>query len=242
MKAGLRLQVRDLRENAVSIGLLATVGVLVATLITGFAAHWTLGLPVLVALVFGAITAAGVRIFEWNGPMMHAKTAVADGRWARVGSTNLNIASWMGNWELDVVAEDDRFAREMESMFLQDMAHATEIVLKEKRGVRPAVQLPIKPKFNTPTGSAGRAATGVLRIGNAVGAALTNRRALGQAEGRIMFGVGCVLLLATAIVAMWPRVLEVPLVVLGGWLGISLLVRAYRLRARHNQPEGRPND
>src|SRR5579862_771815 len=34
---------------------------------------------------------AGVRIFEWNGTMIHAKTSVADGRWARVGSTNLNL-------------------------------------------------------------------------------------------------------------------------------------------------------
>jgi monovalent cation:H+ antiporter, CPA1 family len=57
-EGSLRLQVRDLRENAVSIGLLATVGVLAATLITGLSAHWTLGLPVLVALAFGAITAA----------------------------------------------------------------------------------------------------------------------------------------------------------------------------------------
>jgi phosphatidylserine/phosphatidylglycerophosphate/cardiolipin synthase-like enzyme len=50
---------------------------------------------------------SGVRVFEWNGPMMHAKTAVADGRWGRVGSTNLNIASWMGNWELDVAVEHE---------------------------------------------------------------------------------------------------------------------------------------
>ena len=48
----------------------------------------------------------GVRVFEWNGSMVHAKTAVADGLWARVGSTNLNIQSWMGNWELDVAVED----------------------------------------------------------------------------------------------------------------------------------------
>jgi cardiolipin synthase A/B len=40
---------------------------------------------------------AGVRVFEWNGTMLHAKTAVADSRWARVGSTNLNVASWLGN-------------------------------------------------------------------------------------------------------------------------------------------------
>ena len=70
---------------------------------------------------------ANVRVFEWNGPMMHAKTAVADGRWARVGSTNLNPASWLGNWELDVVVEDERFGQAMEQMFLNDLSMSTEI-------------------------------------------------------------------------------------------------------------------
>src|SRR5690348_17571107 len=53
---------------------------------------------------------AGIRVFEWNGTMLHAKTAVVDGRWARVGSTNLNVASWFGNCEMDAVVEDQRFA------------------------------------------------------------------------------------------------------------------------------------
>ncbi len=57
-EGSLKLQLRHLRENALPILLLATLGVLAATLVTGFAAHWVLGLPVLVALVFGAITAA----------------------------------------------------------------------------------------------------------------------------------------------------------------------------------------
>jgi Na+:H+ antiporter len=57
-EGSLKLQVRQLRENALPILLLATAGVLAATLITGFAVHWLLGLPLLVALVFGAITAA----------------------------------------------------------------------------------------------------------------------------------------------------------------------------------------
>jgi len=39
--------------------------------------------------------------------MLNAKTSVAEGRWARVGSSNLDIASWLGNCELDVVAEDE---------------------------------------------------------------------------------------------------------------------------------------
>ncbi len=79
---------------------------------------------------------AGVRVFEWNGTMVHAKTAVADGRWARVGSTNLNISSWVGNCELDVVIEDEVFAREMEEMYLQDLTNATEIVLDAKEKMR----------------------------------------------------------------------------------------------------------
>src|SRR5207244_7474783 len=64
---------------------------------------------------------AGVRVFEWNGTMLHAKTAVADGRWARVGSTNLNLASWLGNRELDVMVEDPPFVKRMEEMYLDDL-------------------------------------------------------------------------------------------------------------------------
>ncbi len=79
---------------------------------------------------------AGVRIFEWNGTMLHAKTAVADCHWARVGSTNLNIASWFGNCELDAVIEADSFAIEMEQMYLEDLANATEVVLDKKRKLR----------------------------------------------------------------------------------------------------------
>src|SRR6185437_16546962 len=71
---------------------------------------------------------AGIRVFEWNGPMLHAKTAVADGSWARIGSSNLNLASWVGNWELDVAIEDADFAGQMEAMFRDDLANATEIV------------------------------------------------------------------------------------------------------------------
>src|SRR5690606_23750353 len=77
---------------------------------------------------YRSLLQAGVRIFEWNGTMLHAKTAVADGRWSRVGSTNLNIASWLGNCELDAVFEDEGIAREMEEMYLDDLAHATEVV------------------------------------------------------------------------------------------------------------------
>jgi cardiolipin synthase len=79
---------------------------------------------------------AGVRVFEWNGTMLHAKTAVADGRWARVGSTNLNIASWLGNCELDAMVEDDAFAARMEEMYERDLRNATEVILDDRRRMR----------------------------------------------------------------------------------------------------------
>jgi cardiolipin synthase len=168
--------------------------------------------------------------------MVHAKTAVADGRWARVGSTNLNLASWLANWELDVIAEDRGFSREMENMYLQDLGHSVEIVLHERRKVRPVAERAGEGlRRKTAAGSAGRAAAGVLRIGNAVGAAITNRRLLGPAEARIMFSVAWLLLLLAVVAILWPRVLAVPIAVLGGWMAISLLIRAYRLRGSRNE-------
>jgi cardiolipin synthase len=185
---------------------------------------------------FRGLLEAGVRIFEWDGPMVHAKTAVADGRWARVGSTNLNLASWLANWELDVIAEDRGFSREMENMYLQDLGHSVEIVLHERRKVRPVAERAGEGlRRKTAAGSAGRAAAGVLRIGNAVGAAITNRRLLGPAEARIMFSVAWLLLLLAVVAILWPRVLAVPIAVLGGWMAISLLIRAYRLRGSRNE-------
>jgi cardiolipin synthase len=124
---------------------------------------------------------AGVRIFEWNGPMIHAKTAVADGRWARVGSTNLNISSWIGNYELDVAIEDEKFALGMEEMYLEDLKHATEILLSKRHRVRLAAKRPRRPFLQRKIGggSISRAGASAIRLGNIVGAAITNRRLLG---------------------------------------------------------------
>src|SRR5204863_4578563 len=84
---------------------------------------------------------AGVRVFEWNGTMLHAKTAVADGRWARVGSTNLNLASWLSNYELDVAIEDRGFAELLAAQYERDIACSTEIVLTRNRVRRAAAPL-----------------------------------------------------------------------------------------------------
>lgn len=172
---------------------------------------------------------AGVRVFEWNGPMLHAKSAVADGRWARVGSSNLNMASWLGNWELDIAVEDEAFADDMEDMYLQDLAGATEIVLNERNRVRPIMPREHRPTRNRMSGSTGRFAASAMRVGNTVGAAITNRRALGAAEARIML-FGSMVLLAIAVAAVvWPFLIVVPVASLATWLAMALLIKACRL-------------
>jgi cardiolipin synthase len=168
---------------------------------------------------------AGIRVFEWNGPMMHAKTAVADGRWARVGSTNLNLASWIGNWELDVVVEDDGFAQAMHTMFLEDLRSATEVVQRSsRRAARVASE-----RRHAARGSAGRMAAGAIGIGSAIGAAVTNHRLLGPAEARILGIAGAALVLLAVLAALWPRLIAVPLAALSAWVAAALLIRAWRL-------------
>ncbi len=173
---------------------------------------------------------AGVRVFEWNGTMLHAKTAVADGRWARVGSTNLNIFSWMGNCELDAVIEDETFARAMEEMYEQDLTHATEIVLDERRRVRFLGERRHEPFPTSGTGRVGRAAASAARLGNAVGAAITNHRVLEPIEARLMTIAGVALLLLAVLFAFFPRALAYPLLVVLVWFGGALLLRSFRLR------------
>jgi cardiolipin synthase len=173
---------------------------------------------------------AGVRVFEWNGTMLHAKTAVADGRWARVGSSNMNLASWIGNWELDVLVEDERFAGEMEAMYLDDLVHSTEIVLGSKRRLRPAIaHAPPFRRKRLAKGSAGRAASGVLAITNTIGAAIASRRTLGPAEAWLMFYAGLLVLVLAVVSGLWPRLIGIPLAVLGVWVGFTLLYDAYVL-------------
>jgi cardiolipin synthase len=202
---------------------------------------------------------AGVRVFEWNGPMLHAKTAVADGRWARVGSSNLNLASWMGNWELDIAAEDEAFAAEMEDAYLQDLENTTEILLGHRNRVRPANPAAAaaaadrrrqrraarkarraageENEGSIGNGSAGQLAVGAIRVGNTFGAALANRRMLGAAEAKTMT-IAAAALSAIALVALvWPRILAVPIGLMAGWSALALAVRAWRLqRAGNGQP------
>lgn len=176
---------------------------------------------------------SGVRVFEWNGSMVHAKTAVADGRWARVGSSNLNVASFISNYEIDVALEHEGLAREMEAMYVADLENATEIVLDPKRRVVPNRTKPEAAKAAQagPRGASGRA-VGAVRFAHAVGSVVTRKRSLGFAQSSLMVASGAVFLALTAIAVLWPRVVAFPLGALMAWLGAALVVNGMRLRRR----------
>lgn len=200
---------------------------------------------------------AGVRVFEWKGSMLHAKTAVADGRWARVGSSNLNIASWVGNYELDALIEDEGFAAQMEQMFEADLAGSTEIVLRRERRRRGAVAAAVNPGLrrrkedqlllrevrrdrserSEPSGRRSRAAAGALRLGRTVGAALTEQRVLATTEARIVAIVAAVALLLALCAIAWPWLAAVPVAIFLGWASLVLFTRAFALR-RERQRSG----
>ena len=180
---------------------------------------------------------AGIRVFEWNGSMLHAKTAVADGQWARVGSSNLNIASWLNNREIDVAVEDTGFAQRLAAQYEQDLGNATEIVLAPRRWRRRTdqVQATARQPQHHGGGSSGRAAAGALRIANTVGAALTDRRVLGDtATGPLLIGTLALTTLA-AVAILWPAVISWPLGILAAWFALNFGARAWRLRRRFRQ-------
>jgi cardiolipin synthase len=79
---------------------------------------------------------SGVRIYEWDGPMLHAKTIMSDHRWVRIGSSNLNPSSLLGNYELDVLVEDAGVAQSMEDQFRLDIARSREVASRPLRGPR----------------------------------------------------------------------------------------------------------
>lgn len=166
---------------------------------------------------------AGVRVFEWNGSMLHAKTAVADGRWARVGSSNLNVASFIGNYELDIAIEDASVARTLEAAYLKDLANSTEITMSGHRRVRPSA-----PRDTSHRGSH-RPPVGAVRFANAVGAAAaSDTRSLGAVESGIELSLGVTLLVIAAVGFLWPKFFAYTLSLLGLWLAVAFLLRARR--------------
>jgi cardiolipin synthase len=86
---------------------------------------------------YGEMLAAGVRIFRFQGAMVHAKTSTIDGRWSTVGTANIDRLSMTGNYEINVEIIDDGFAGEMERIYRTDLSNSEELTPErwEARGI-----------------------------------------------------------------------------------------------------------
>jgi cardiolipin synthase len=86
---------------------------------------------------YGEMLAAGVRIFRFQGAMVHAKTSTIDGRWSTVGTANIDRLSMTGNYEINVEFIDSGFATEMERIFETDLSNCEELTAERwaARGV-----------------------------------------------------------------------------------------------------------
>ena len=76
---------------------------------------------------------SGVKIYERNGAVLHSKTAVVDGVWSTVGSSNLDSRSFLHDAEVNAIILSSEFAGEMEAMFASDLAESDQVLLEEWR-------------------------------------------------------------------------------------------------------------
>jgi cardiolipin synthase len=79
------------------------------------------------------LLANGVKIFQLQVAVLHAKTAVIDGVWSTIGSANIDYRSFIHNYELNVVVVDPAFGSDMESAFNEDLRDSKQVTLEQWR-------------------------------------------------------------------------------------------------------------
>ncbi len=86
---------------------------------------------------YARLLRAGVKIHERRGVILHSKTALIDGVWATVGSTNLDWRSFLHNHELNAVVLGPEFGRQVQAMFERDLSESEPITLDnwQQRGL-----------------------------------------------------------------------------------------------------------
>lgn len=86
---------------------------------------------------YSELLAAGIKVYERKAAMLHAKTAVIDGVWSTIGSTNLDMRSFLHNDEINAIVLNTDFADRMETLFQRDVQESNEITLEQwkRRGV-----------------------------------------------------------------------------------------------------------
>jgi cardiolipin synthase len=86
---------------------------------------------------YGKLLLGGVKVFEYQASLMHAKTIVADGVWATIGSTNFDNRSFALNQEINVTVYDKGTALKLEKIFSDDLKYSKEITYEawQSRGI-----------------------------------------------------------------------------------------------------------
>ena len=82
---------------------------------------------------YGNLLKHGVKICERTSAVLHAKTAVIDGLWSTVGSSNLDYRSFLHNDEINAIIVGERFANQMERQFIEDLEDCRPISYEEWR-------------------------------------------------------------------------------------------------------------
>ncbi|QOY95974.1 cardiolipin synthase [Massilia sp. UMI-21] len=82
---------------------------------------------------YDELLAGGVKIYQLQVAVLHAKTAVIDGIWSTIGSANIDRRSFIHNYELNVVVLDPAFGRDMESAFNEDLRDSKQVTLEQWR-------------------------------------------------------------------------------------------------------------
>jgi cardiolipin synthase len=77
---------------------------------------------------------AGVKIYQLQVAVLHAKTAVIDSVWSTIGSANIDSRSFIHNYELNVVVMDPEFGQAMESAFNEDLRDSKQVTVEQWRG------------------------------------------------------------------------------------------------------------
>ena len=172
---------------------------------------------------------SGVRIYEWDGPMLHAKSLVCDDRWVRIGSSNLNPSSLLGNYELDVLVEDTTLAEAMEAQFRRDVARSREVASRPLRAPRrvsqalPAVLTHQEPEV--PPAEYRRSRRERRRR-----AALVLRAVASHARRSVFGPISAIFIVLCIMLVALPRASAYILAVLCAWFALGAGREAFRRR------------
>ena len=180
---------------------------------------------------------AGVRVFEWRGAMMHAKTLVADRRWARVGSSNLNVSSLFGNYELDVLADSQEAAETLAAQFRRDLLMSREVVLESRRRLPPRI---VRAPPNAEAGAHAELERRVRhkrsRYELSAAAVVALRRVAGGLRRTLGGSAALFFLLLGVLLLAFPRVVGILIAAVMFWLSLGFAVYAFgKRRARERE-------